>query len=87
MVQVNKFVTIFGTNFEELLRDSITFSSSEVDILKLAVEHDDFGGAYVRASAVAEMLESLAVLLNDKYSVEYEKEQVKFSVGTDYSDN
>lgn len=86
MVKVNEFVTIFGTNFEELLRDSITFSSSEVDILKLAVEHDDYGMAYVRASAVEEMLERLAIVLNDKYSVEYEKEQVKFFTSADYSD-
>lgn len=86
MVKVNECLTIFGTKFEELLMDSIEFSSNENDILKMAVEHDDYGVAYVRASAVEEMLDHLAKLLNVKYSVEYDSEKVKFFVGADYSD-
>ena len=86
MVKVNECLTIFGTKFEELLMDSIVFSSNENDILKIAVEHDDYGMPYVRASAVEEMLEHLAKILNNKYSVEYDEERVKFFVGSDYSD-
>lgn len=85
MVKVNECLTVFGTSNYDAWADNISFSSNENDILKIAVEHDDFGGAYVRASAVEEMLEHLAKILNNKYYVEYDAEKVKFCVGSYYS--
>lgn len=86
MVKVNECLTVFGTSSYNGWEDNITFSSNENDILRLKVEHDDFGGAYVRASAVEEMFRHLAGLLNNKYSVEYDAEKTKFFVGADYSE-
>lgn len=86
MVKVNEFLTVFGTSIYNEWADSLSISSNENDILRLNVEHDDYGMAYVRASAVEEMLDHLAKLLNAKYSVEYDSEKVKFFVGSDYSD-
>ena len=85
MMEVNEFLTVFGTSNYDEWADNISFSSNENDILKIAVVHDDFGGAYVRASAVEEMLEHLAKILNNKYYVEYDAEKVKFCVGSYYS--
>lgn len=85
MVKVNEFVTIFGDFQDSDNSDSVVISTSEVDILKLRVQHDDYGSAYVDADAVAEMLESLADMLNKKYVVSFDSEEVKFSTNRNYA--
>lgn len=85
MVKINEFVSMFGDSEDSAYKDSITFSTSEVDIFRLRVQHDDYGSAYVDADAVAEMLENLADMLNKKYVVSFDSEEVKFSTNRDYS--
>lgn len=85
MVKINEFVSMFGDFEDSTYKDSITFSTSEVDIFRLRVQHDDYGSAYVDADAVAEMLENLADMLNKKYVVSFDSEEVKFSTNRDYS--
>ena len=85
MTKVNEFVSLFGDFEDSAYKDSITFSTSEVDIFRLRVQHDDYGSAYVDADAVAEMLDCIKAVLNNKYNVQYESEDVKFHTDKDYS--
>lgn len=74
---------LFGDFMDHPNLDSISLCNSNCDILKLRVEHDDYGGAYVRATAVLEMLQCITDILNSKNK----NDDIKFWIVDDFSRN